>query len=281
MARKKIGLAFGGGVAKGLAHIGVTRALLELGIPIDCVAGTSSGSVVGALVAAAVPPDEMERVARGIRWRDIVKPVIPRRGLLDSQRLEELLNRILGPRLIEDLALPYAAVACDIVTGKEVVMTSGPLASAVRASCSVPGFFTPVERDGRLLVDGGVCDNVPVNVVRKLGADLVIAVDLSGNIEAMPFTPTMIGIMLRSYEIMLHGKRAVEAKGADILIRPRVEKLGSVNLEAVDAYITAGWTATMAQKEHLADLMERAKQRSLFHYVDPRRWSPGRAAEGR
>ncbi len=282
--RRKVGLALGGGVAKGLAHIGVLRALLTLGVPVDCVAGTSSGSVVGALAAAAVSPDEMEALARGTRWRDIVRPVIPRLGLLDGARLERLLVKVLGDRLIEDLALPYAAVATDIITGTEVVLKSGPLASAVRASCSVPGFFTPVELDGRLLVDGGVVDNVPVGVARSLGADFVIAVDLSGRLDATPFARNIFGVMLRSYEIMLHSKRAIEAKGADVLIRPRVEKLGSVNLEAADAYIRAGWEATMAQREALADLMERVRYRSVLHYVNPRNWggrkgSPKRAGE--
>jgi NTE family protein len=272
MARKRIGLALGGGVAKGLAHIGVVRALLQLGVPIDCVAGTSSGSLVGALVAAAMSPTEIEAIAKATRWRDIVKPIIPRLGFLDAGRLEQLLNRILGDRRIEDLAMPFAAVATDIETGKVVILRQGPLARAVRASCSVPGFFTPVEIDGRLVVDGGVVNNVPVDVARSLGADLVIAVDLSGNIDATPFNRHILGVMLRSYEIMLHEKRALEAKGADVLIRPRVERLGLVNLEATDAYIKAGYEAAMAQQGPLADLMEAARPRSVLSYVNPWNW---------
>lgn len=273
MARKKIGLALGGGVAKGLGHIGVIRALLELGVPIDCVAGTSSGSVVGALIAAAMTPDQIEAIAKTTRWRDLVKPVIPRLGLLDGGRLEHLLVKVLGDRRIEDLALPFACVATDIVTGEEVVIRTGPLAPAIRASCSMPGFFTPVEIDGRLLVDGGVVDNVPVDVAKSLGADFVIAVDVSGRIDATPFNRNILGVLLRSYEIMLHEKRAIEAKGASVLIRPRVEKLGLVNLDAADAYIKSGWEATMAQRGHLLDLMEQVRQRSLLHYANPRNWA--------
>lgn len=273
MARKKIGLALGGGVAKGLGHIGVIRALLELGVPIDCVAGTSSGSVVGALLAAAMTPDQIEAIAKATRWRDLVKPVIPRLGLLDGGRLEHLLVKVLGDRRIEDLALPFACVATDIVTGEEVVIRTGPLAPAIRASCSMPGFFTPVEIDGRLLVDGGVVDNVPVDVARSLGADFVIAVDVSGRIDATPFNRNILGVLLRSYEIMLHEKRAIEAKGASVLIQPRVEKLGPVNLDAADAYIKSGWEATMAQRGHLLDLMEQVRQRSLLHYANPRNWA--------
>lgn len=280
MGRKKIGLALGGGSAKGIAHIGVVKALIELHVPVDCVAGTSAGSAVGAFVAAAVSPERMRAIVKQVRWRDVIHPVIPRVGLLDSRPMEHLLVELLGDRLIEDLALPYAAVAVDIESGREVVLTSGPLSSAVRASCSIPGFFTPVERDGRLLVDGGVRNNVPVTAARALGADFVIAVDLSGRVDPTPLRRNIFGIMLRSWEIMAHDKRTEEVAGADILIRPRVEKLGSVNLEAADAYIKAGYEAAMGQREALADLMERARHRPIVSYLDPRTWNL-RARRGR
>jgi len=272
MPRKKIGLALGGGVAKGLAHIGVVRALLELGIPIDCVAGTSSGSLVAAMIAAAVTPERMAEIAKTTRWRNLVRPVIPRIGLLDSGPMERVLAQYLGHRRIEDLALPYAAVACDIVTGREVHLTSGPVARAVRASCAVPGFFRPVILDGQVLVDGGVCNNVPVNVPRLLGADLVIAVDLTGTLSHSFKKRNVFAIILRSYEIMQHRKTSIEIKGADIVIRPRVSHLGLINLDAVDEYIDEGYKATMAQREALVDLMERVRERSLLSYLNPRTW---------
>jgi NTE family protein len=278
VARKRIGLALSGGVAKGLAHIGVAKALLELGTPIDAVAGTSAGSLVGALIAAAMDPAEMEVIARNTRWRDVARPVLPRLGLFDGGRLEDLLIKVLGDRLIENLSLPFAAVAADLRTGEEVVLRSGSLARAVRASCSVPGFFTPVEMDGRLLVDGGVINNVPVGVARSLGADFVIAVDLSGRIDATPLSRGLVGILLRSYEIMLHEKRSIEARGADILIRPKVERLGLVNLEAASEYIREGYEATLAQREALLDLLEAVKPRSILDYADPRRWRARKVA---
>lgn len=272
MARKRIGLALGGGVAKGLAHIGVIKALMELNVPVDCVAGTSSGSIVGAFLAAGMGPDEMRAIGRRTRWRDVVRPVVPRNGLLDSSRLEKQLIAIMGDRLIEDLVLPFAAIATDIQAAREVVITSGPVARAVRASCSIPGFFTPVEIDGRLLVDGGVIDNVPVGAARSLGADLVIAVDLTTRPDATSFSPGIFGIMLRAYEILLHEKRLQEVRGADVLVRPRVEHLGPVKIEAADEYIKAGWEATMGQRDLLADLMEKARIRPLLRYLDPRTW---------
>jgi len=278
--RKKVGLALGGGVAKGLAHIGVVKALLELGVPVDCVAGTSAGSLVGALVASAMSPGEMEGLARSIRWRDIARPVVPRLGLLDAQRLEQLLVSVLGDRRIEDLPLPFAAVATDLETGKKVVLREGPVAPAVRASCAMPGIFVPVTLQGRLLVDGGVVDNVPVGAARQLGADYVIAVDLSGSLDTTPVPRNVFGVLMRSYEIMLHEKRATEVAGADVVIRPRVERLGPVNLEAAGAYIEAGWKATVAQREVLLDLVEKLRPRSFLRYVDPRAWLGRRARQG-
>ncbi|MCL6580789.1 MAG: patatin-like phospholipase family protein [Firmicutes bacterium] len=278
--RKKVGLALGGGVAKGLAHIGVVKALLELGVPIDCVAGTSAGSLVGALVASAMSPTEMEALARSTRWRDIARPVVPRLGLLDAQRLEQLLVSVLGDRRIEDLPLPFAAVATDLETGKKVVLREGPIAPAVRASCAMPGIFVPVTLQGRLLVDGGVVDNVPVGAARQLGADYVIAVDLSGSLDTTPVPRNVLGILMRSYEIMLHEKRATEVAGADVVIRPRVERLGPVNLEAAEAYIEAGWKATVAQREVLLDLVEELRPRSFLRYVDPRAWLGRRTRRG-
>lgn len=276
--RKKVGLALSGGVAKGIAHIGVIKALIELGVPIDAIAGTSSGSLVGALAAAGVTPEEMEQLTRQTRWRDLVRPVLPRLGLLDSGPMQRFLTSLLGDRRIEDLAVPYAAIATDIETGQEVVLTRGPVAQAVRASCAVPGFFRPVRIDGRLLVDGGVSNNVPANVPRRLGVDFVIAVDLSGRLGPELTRKSVLSILLRSFEIMQHDKRAIEVKGADVVIRPRVEGIGLVNLDAVDAYLAAGYEATMAQKETLADLMEQVRRRPFFSFLSPRRGRP--AAQG-
>ncbi|MEW6032980.1 MAG: patatin-like phospholipase family protein [Bacillota bacterium] len=285
MSRKRIGLALSGGAAKGLVHVGVIKGLLHLGVPVDCIAGTSAGSLVGALVAAAMTPEEIEKLARATRWRDVVRPVLPRAGLLDSTRLERFLQTHLGGRVIEDLAIPYAAVACDLRTGRRVTITRGPLARAVRASCAVPGIFRPVEIDGRLLVDGGVCCNVPTAVPRELGADFVIAVDLSGDLGSAPARWNIFAVMLRSWEIMQREKRAAEVSGADVLIRPPVAGLSLIDLDSVDDYVRVGWEAALAHREALADLMEKAADRSLFYYLNPRQWtrrgSSGRRSSGR
>lgn len=184
--RKRVGLALGGGAARGVAHAGVISLLEREGIPIDCIAGTSAGSLVGAAYAAGLQAQELLDLALNMRWRDLVSPAWSRRGLVSFDRLERWLIDALGDLTFADLRIPYAAVAADLARGEQVVLTEGRLAPAVRASCSVPGIAIPVEIEGRLLSDGGALNNLPISVVRQLGADVVIAVDLAVPSGKMP-----------------------------------------------------------------------------------------------
>ncbi|MDO8777092.1 MAG: patatin-like phospholipase family protein [Burkholderiaceae bacterium] len=185
-ARPRIGLALGSGSARGLAHIGVLRALKEAGITVDLVAGTSMGAVIGAVFASG-KIDGLSARLRNLDWPGIVAlldPVFPRSGLIDGQRVAEFVRAHVPSARIEDLLLPFAAVATDITNGEQVVATRGDLTEAVRASIAVPGIVTPVRSNGRILVDGGLVNPVPVSVARAMGADLVIAVDLNHDIVA-------------------------------------------------------------------------------------------------
>jgi NTE family protein len=182
--RPRIGLALGSGSARGLAHIGVLRALKEANIEIDLVAGTSMGAVIGAVFASG-KIDGLSARLRNLDWPGIVAlldPVFPRSGLIDGQRVAEFVRAHVPSAHIEGLLLPFAAVATDLMTGEEVVATTGDLTEAVRASIAVPGIVTPVRSNGRILVDGGLVNPVPVSVARAMGADLVIAVDLNHDI---------------------------------------------------------------------------------------------------
>ncbi len=179
-----IGLALGCGSARGWAHIGVIRALQERGIFPQVVAGTSIGALVGA-VHAAGRLDVLEDVVGRLKWRDLVAfvdVVLPRGGFIDGKRVSEFIRTCARVDRIEDLQLPFGAVCTDITTGKEVVLKKGDLALAVQASIAIPGVFTPVRWRGKFLVDGGLVDPVPVGVLRKMGADFVIAVDLNHGI---------------------------------------------------------------------------------------------------
>ena len=183
---KKVGLALGSGSARGGAHIGVIRALAEAGINIHCVAGTSAGAVVGAVFASG-NLDTLEEIVVGFDWKQIARffdVVFPKSGLIDGKKVADFVRGHVRVKNIEDLPIPFSAVATDLATGREVVIQDGDLIEAIRASISIPGIFTPVRRDGRILADGGLVNPVPVNVAREMGADFVIAVDLNHDIVA-------------------------------------------------------------------------------------------------
>ena len=184
--RLNIGLALGSGSARGLAHIGVIRALEDEGIKIDCVAGTSIGALVGSVYASGKLED-MEKVYLDFDWKKIAyffDIIFPKSGLIDGNKVADFVREYVHAETIEHLALPFQAVATDIVSGEEITMDKGDVIEAVRASISVPGIFTPVRRNDRILVDGGLVNPVPVSTARSMGAKLVIAVDLNHDIVA-------------------------------------------------------------------------------------------------
>ena len=179
----KFGLALGGGSARGLAHVGVILALEAYNIPIDIIAGTSIGSVVGSLYAAGASIDQLEEAALSMKKSTtlfLIDLTLPHSGLISGKRIEEMLNNLaLEDRTFDDLKIPFAAVATDVESGAEVILNQGKVIDAVRASIAIPGIFTPVKYQNYYLVDGGVVDPVPVDVVQKMGADIIIAVSLA------------------------------------------------------------------------------------------------------
>jgi len=179
---KRIGLALGSGGARGWAHIGVINALRDAGVEIACVAGASMGALVGSALASDCM-DLLESSARRLDWRqalyNFLEMSFPRSGLIDGAKIVDFIRGHVEERRIEELRLPYAAVATDVRSGREIVIREGDLIEAIRASISIPGIFTPVLRDRVELVDGGLVNPVPVNVARSLGADFVIAVDVN------------------------------------------------------------------------------------------------------
>lgn len=185
---KKIGLALGSGSARGWSHIGVLRSLLAARVQIDIVCGTSMGALVGGAYAAGFL-DPLDRWARRIRWSHIIgfmDVVIPRAGLIEGERMTNYFRENLTDSRIEDLPIPFGAVATDLKTGKEVWLRDGSLIDAIRASISLPGIFTPCPRNGQWLVDGGLVNPVPVSLCRSMGADIVIAVNLNSDIMGKP-----------------------------------------------------------------------------------------------
>ncbi|MEW6522040.1 MAG: patatin-like phospholipase family protein [Bacillota bacterium] len=252
----RLGLALSGGVVRGLAHVGVLKALEEAGFRPDCIAGTSSGALIGALYAAGLTISELEKLAHRARWRDLARLTVPRRGLIDISRISQLLDRIVGHLDFSQLQTQLAVVACDITTGEEVVITSGDVAVAVQASCAIPGIFAPVRVGRRLLVDGGIVHNVPAAVCRRLGAQAVVAVDLSAFIPATKEPATIFEIILNSLHIIMdkHGER--ESSEADVVIRPPVADLSPIDLDSHDELIARGYRAALRALPAIQSLLE-------------------------
>jgi len=241
-ASRRVGLALSGGGVRGLAHIGVLKALEQEGVAVDCLAGTSMGGVIAAAYAAGLCPDFMEQEALHMasprRLLALADPMLPRRGLFDGRKVHEYLAGHLGERTFDDLRLPLALVAVDLNSGREVILREGRLIDAVRATIALPGLFTPVDSDGRVLVDGGVLDNLPADVVRRMGAEVVIAVDVAADGEAVSsliqswqhhrYVPSglmdTVDILCRTLGVMMaeiNRRRLADAQ-PDVIIRPAI-----------------------------------------------------------
>jgi NTE family protein len=245
--RPRVGLALSGGAARGAAHVGVLKVLLAHGIPIDCIAGTSAGALVGGAFAAGLPLAELERFALRMRWRDFGRVTLSRLGVQSNARMEEYIRALFPVTRFEDLRIPFAAVATDFDTGRAVLLRDeGDLAFAIRASCAVPGWYVPVtDAEGRQLVDGGLVANVPVEAARALGARIVIAVDV--NFEGAKFLGpprSAIGVILQSMMFVQRTVSAHELRGADVAIIPRVGHIRWDEMARAPELIAAGEEAT-------------------------------------
>ncbi len=193
LSRPRVGLALSGGGARGLAHIGVLKVLEREGIPVDYLAGTSMGGLIAAGFAAGLSADYLEREALHMgQYAQLVRLfdlTLPGAGLVEGKKIEAYLMQHLGERTFDDLEIPLALMAVDLQNGEEVVLVEGPVVEAVRATISMPGVFVPVYRDGRVLVDGGLLNNLPADVVRRMGADVVMAVDVFMPLDRLPPFP--------------------------------------------------------------------------------------------
>jgi len=293
--RPKVGLVLSGGGARGGAHVGVLKALEDMGIPIDCIAGTSMGAIIGGFYAAGYSADEIEALLKTTDWdraltdrperrdRTMRKKeiesdfLIPYRlgynngrlqaalGAVEGQHLDQLFQRILTPvneiRRFDHLPIPFRAIATDLASGEEVVLDHGSLADALRASMSVPGAFAPVRLDGRILVDGGMANNLPVSVVRAMGADIVIAVDISSPmLEEKELTSVLsVTEQLTNFLTRRTTQAQIELLGPDdVLIVPDLGEFNAAEFEKAADIIPQGEQATFEQSERLAALADLA-----------------------
>jgi len=238
----RIGIALGGGGTKGFAHVGVLKTLEAQGLAPALLAGTSAGSVVGALYASGLTGFALQDVAfsldearlRDIDWRNLVK------GVLLGQKLQDYVNELVKNRPLESLSKPFVAVATELDTGQRVVFARGNTGQAVRASCSIPGVFQPTLIAGKTYVDGGVVSPVPVDAVRELGADIVIAVDISAKANGAKAGNWFADTLGKSITIMGQKLGEQELARADVVIRPAINSLGISDFEQKDKAILLG-----------------------------------------
>jgi len=288
VARPKIGLVLAGGGAKGAAHVGVLKVLEEMHIPVDYVAGTSMGSIVGGLYASGMSPQEIEREIQSIDWKDVFKDDPNREdrsfrrkqddalyvfkvkpgfnegkiemplALVHGQKFDLQLNRLTARvsniKDFDQLPIPFRAVATDVETGREVVLKSGNLARSLRASMAVPGAFDPVDIDGKLLVDGGISNNVPVSVARAMGADIVIVSDLGSHMltrDQITSALSMAGQMV-NFLFALNSQEQLRSLGSkDVLITSRLGDIGAGSFDRIDEAMPIGEQAARQATESL------------------------------
>jgi NTE family protein len=254
----RIAIVLGAGASKGFAHIGALKVLESNKIPLHMIIGTSAGSFVGSLYAYGYNAFELQRLSFALEKDDIVDLTIPDNGFIKGERLEGYVNQILGNTPMEKLRIPFYAVATDIQSGREVVFGSGNTGTAVRASCSIPGIFRPVNISGRMYVDGGVVSPVAVEAARRLGADIVIAVDISGDVEASSPTGT-IETILQAINIMYSKLAAIQLSKADVVIKPKVGYIGSADFSKRHEATLEGEKAALEVLPKIQELVNRLK----------------------
>jgi NTE family protein len=255
--RPVIAFVLGGGGARGFAHTGALKVLDQAGIRADLVVGTSAGSLVGALYAGGIRGDALVDAALAVQQEQLVDFVFPNRGFIEGDKLQSYINRSLRGRLIEQLELPFIAVATDLRTGTLTAFNRGDTGVAVRASCSVPAVFQPTPIEGREYVDGGLVSPVPVRIARSAGADIVIAVDVSRQPAERSDFGSTTALLSHAFVVMEHELATEESKLADVVVRPDLSKVPATDLAARGRAIAAGEEAARAVLPEIRRLMER------------------------
>ena len=255
----RIALVLGGGAARGFAHIGVLKILESNGIPIHMIVGTSAGSFVGSLYAYGLNAYQIQKLSLDIQRSDIADFTIPDNGFIKGDLLEEYVNRMLRNTTMEKLRIPFYSVATELPNGKETVFATGNTGKAVRASCSIPGVFNPAIIGNKMYVDGGVVSPVPVDAAKRLGADVVIAVDISSDLDTTKPSGT-IETILQAINIMSSRISVAQLSRADIVIRPLVGHIGSADFDRRNDAIIEGEKAALQALPKIREIVEQLRR---------------------
>lgn len=252
----KIGLALGGGATRGFAHLGAIRAFEEAGITFDFIAGTSAGSLVGAMYASKMSYEEMVKVALSIREKDIRNSKIifvPSR----TEGIERLVKDQLGDIGIEDLPIPFSPVVVDLKSTEEIALRRGNLAKAVCGSCAVPGVFTPVEFEDMLLADGGLQNTIPADIPKLFGCDYVVAIDVNSTRAYGTNSSKLLDVMGASIRILMKSNAIKGYVYSEVMVTPDLKRFKSTSIEGASEMIEEGYKATMAKMPEILELFTR------------------------
>jgi NTE family protein len=252
-----IGLALGGGFARGLAHIGVLKVLEEEKIPINFIAGTSVGALIGAVYASGAHPQEMAEIAAQVRFRDFARWTVSRLGFASNDRMAGVLHRWLKVKTFEELRVPLAVVATDFVTGEPAVFNSGELIGPVRASCAYPGMFLPVKVNGRLMVDGMLAYSVPTTPLRKMGAERVLAVYLKAHWANSAPPRSVFDVIGQCFSIAQSRMSSLWQADADLVLEPEVQGFAYDSFDRASALVHAGEQAARRALPRIQQWLER------------------------
>ncbi len=241
----KIGLALSGGAVRGMAHIGVLKYLEEKNIPVSFIAGTSAGSLIGAFYSAGLSVEKIEQISLEIHWKDFIKNItrvrFPNKGLINTEFLTKIIEKFVGQMTFDELKIPFLAVSVDIVNNRVVHLDKGDLISALLASCAIPGIFTPVERDGLHLVDGGVLQNLPTQPLADRGIKEIIAVDLNTQSKLTGEPQSIFEIIYRSIYMMARERDMLDSERAKYHIAPDLGEAGIWELDKARDIIDMGY----------------------------------------
>lgn len=258
---KKICLALGSGGSKGLAHVGVIKALCENDFEITQIAGTSAGSLIGGLYAANPDYKKLEEFAKSINYLQLFNVLIElpvKSGLLRGKKMEKYLDKICGRKRIEDLPIRYRAVCSDVVKGEQFVFTEGKLATAIRASCAIPAVFSPVKHEGKILIDGGAVNPIPISELKPGKDEKIIAVGLYSKIFPKSYQKiakaSLPYIAYVSMQVMVTRLSEQKLDEADVKILPPVDDINTLNFVRAKHYIDIGYETTMKQMSEIEKL---------------------------
>jgi NTE family protein len=251
MSLPPLGIALSGGTAKSVTHVGVLKAISEAQVPVSYIVGTSGGSMVGTMFATGMPISTLEGIATTMSWRKLVSIKLTRLGFISSERIEDFMRDTIGDLDFDDLTIPCGVVAADLQTGEKRVFSSGPVARAVRASCSIPQIYLPVEIDGHYYVDGGLAEYLPAESLHEMGCDFVVGVNLAPHEDVYRRPHHILQLIIQLTGLMARKNLAASLQHADVVVHPNIDRFSAFDFDNAAEMIQVGYDTTRRTLDRL------------------------------